>query len=95
MCKLIFYDRILSIRRTFLLQRRLWIHQTKNLNMEKMKVCLVIVALMVLAMVVFAPVMLVFSCGMNGEVTVWNFVGAAYLVALSFGLKKLGRWIGF
>lgn len=35
-----------------------------------------------------SPIALVFSCGDDGGITVWNFVGLAYLLVLCFVVKE-------
>lgn len=40
-------------------------------------------------MIIFiSPIALVFSCGEDGGVTVWNFVGLAYILVLSYVVKE-------
>ena len=50
-------------------------------------------ATVVLAAIVIAPCLLAVSEGLDGEPTVWNLVGLAYMVALGWARKKVVKWI--
>lgn len=42
----------------------------------------------VVMIICICPIALVFSCGDDGGVTIWNFVGLAYLLILCFVVKE-------
>ena len=56
--------------------------EKKNCSTLSMVIAYVIVAILV------APCLLAVSCGLDGEPTVWNFVGIAYIAAWVIYLKK-------
>lgn len=59
--------------------------------MEKAKEVFMWLVAVVLLMMVLAPCLLTFSEGLNGEPTIWNFVGLAYtafLVWVFWYIKK-------
>ena len=49
---------------------------------------LVAVASWLLVLLVFSPVFLIFSTGSEGEPTIWNVVGIAYLIILVWFIRK-------
>ncbi len=54
---------------------------------------LILGAMALLGLVLIMPCLLVFTCGHDGGPTVWNFVGAAWMIGLYFIGKKIGAWI--
>ena len=42
----------------------------------------------IIMIVVVSPIALIFTCGEHGGITVWNFVGLAYLLILCFAVKS-------
>lgn len=48
-------------------------------------------ALLLIGMALVAPALLAFSQGKNGEPTVWNFVGLAYMGGWVYVLNKKAR----
>lgn len=55
---------------------------------EKMTNVLAWAFLLLIGMVLVAPALLAFSTGKNGEPTVWNVVGIAYMAAWVYILHK-------
>lgn len=41
----------------------------------------------IIMIIVVSPIALIFTCGEHGGITVWNFVGLAYLLILCFTVK--------
>ena len=49
--------------------------------MKKFAQILVLALIYLLVVVLFAPVLLIINEGPDGGITIWNFVGIAYLMA--------------
>lgn len=49
-----------------------------------------IVALCIAAIIAISPCMLILTEGEDGGITIWNFVGIAYLIVLCWAVDKLG-----
>lgn len=49
--------------------------------MKKIAQFVVLALIYLLVLVLFAPVLLIITEGPNGEITIWNFLGIAYLLA--------------
>ena len=43
----------------------------------------------IIMIVAITPIALIFTCGEHGGITVWNFVGLAYLMILCFTVKVI------
>ena len=56
--------------------------------MEKMVKFGMVTAVIFAAMLVFSPCLLIFTESRGGDITVWNFVGLAYLLLLVWICKR-------
>lgn len=59
--------------------------------MKKIAQFLVLALIYLFVLVLFAPVLLIISEGPDGGVTIWNFVGIAYLLAWVIGFSLYER----
>lgn len=59
--------------------------------MKKIAQFLVLALIYFFVLVLFAPVLLIISEGPDGGVTIWNFVGIAYLLAWVIGFSLYER----
>lgn len=55
-----------------------------------MKQIVSITALIIISIIAIAPCMLILTEGEDGSITIWNFVGLAYLIVLCWAVDKLG-----
>ncbi len=54
----------------------------KQIDITKVLRTLMAVAVLLVAMILLSPCLLVFTEGADGGITVWNFVGIAYLLGV-------------
>ena len=54
----------------------------KQIDITKVLRTLLAVAVMLVAMILLSPCLLVFTEGKDGGITVWNFVGIAYIIGV-------------
>lgn len=59
--------------------------------MKKIAQFLVLALIYFFVLVLFAPVLLIISEGPDGGVTIWNFVGIAYLLVWVIGFSLYER----
>lgn len=59
--------------------------------MKKIAQFVVLALIYLFVLVLFAPVLLIISEGPDGGITIWNFVGIAYVVAWVIGLSIYKR----
>ena len=54
----------------------------KQIDITKVLRTLLAVAVLLVAMILLSPCLLVFTEGKDGGITVWNFVGIAYILGV-------------